>query len=579
MKNIRRYLVAILAVMFMFSAVPVGFAADTSTGFTYIPINSETITVLEALKLLDVADGWIGADATSVSALDMQATVATGMVVHPTQTGTDSVLVLRGDVLSTGKVGISQLARLAASYTGKEPLEGASAQAADVNADGSVDLGDLIALASFIRTGSLPGPVTPAIPASDAVEFASVSRAPLTKPDGMNEAAQTAAEGANDFAFCFSSALLADGTTPEGNFVCSPYSVWLPLAALLNATDEAVQPQLLEALGSVGISAQDVNLAASRMLYGLTGAAQNDYYASLEFPPVDPLQIANAIFVNRDRTVDPEFAQVFASNYLGDSISVDFTSQDAVDIVNQWCDSNTNGMIPRIIDEFDPNTEAAIANAIYFSDRWDAEFDPDNTEVSTFHATSGDMQSPFMQRLDSRMRYYEDEQLQAVDLPFATEGGLAILLPKDNDAAGLLSSLTGDRFSKICSTANNRKLNLRVPRFEIDGGIMNLSDSLQALGVPLFDREHPAITKLLTDSDPLFISDALQGAKIKVDENGTTAAAVTLMPMEAGAALDKPEEPLDVDYDHPFVFVLYGSSKDAGKQVLFTGVVGQPEAA
>jgi len=47
--------------------------------------------------------------------------------------------------------------------------------------------------------------------------------------------ARTVAGGANDFAFRLGAALLKD--LGDSNFVCSPYSVWLPLAALVNATD------------------------------------------------------------------------------------------------------------------------------------------------------------------------------------------------------------------------------------------------------------------------------------------------------------------------------------------------------
>jgi Serine protease inhibitor len=60
-------------------------------------------------------------------------------------------------------------------------------------------------------------------------------------------AAETVAQGANDFAFRLSAALAAEQA--EENFLCSPYSVWMPLAALVNATDEASKPALLRGTG------------------------------------------------------------------------------------------------------------------------------------------------------------------------------------------------------------------------------------------------------------------------------------------------------------------------------------------
>ncbi|MDR0819737.1 MAG: serpin family protein, partial [Oscillospiraceae bacterium] len=105
-------------------------------------------------------------------------------------------------------------------------------------------------------------------------------------------AAEQVAAGANDFAFRLSAALSAEYTGE--NFVCSPYSVWLPLAALLNATNDASKPALLEALGAAGISAENVNKAASRMLYDLTRLRdkENEQYDE-NFKYRNPLQIAN----------------------------------------------------------------------------------------------------------------------------------------------------------------------------------------------------------------------------------------------------------------------------------------------
>jgi serpin B len=93
--------------------------------------------------------------------------------------------------------------------------------------------------------------------------------------------------------------------------------------------------------------------------------------------------------------------------------------------------------------------------------------------------------------------------------------------------------------------------------------------------VPLFDGASAPITGLLAGGDPLFLSDAMQKAMIKVDENGTTAAAVTLGLM-MGAWMPEPTPPFEMICDRPFVFVLYGHTNDGGTQVLFTGLVNQP---
>ena len=392
--------------------------------------------------------------------------------------------------------------------------------------------------------------------------------------DTQNVSAPTVAGGANDFAFRLSSALVQE--SGSGNFVCSPYSVWLPLAALLNATDEQNKDELLLALGALGTSVDDVNAAASRMLFDLTRQAEAAY-ATPDMPYHDPLSIANAIFVDDDVTLRDDFAQTFLDYYRGTAMNVDFGSRDAVDEVNAWASENTNGLITDIVSEFNPDTVAAIANAIYFSDRWSWEFDPERTEEGVFHARAGDTTAFYMIREGSGQTYYEDDRVQAMPLSFKTGGGLYIIMPKDGDATGLLTSLTDEYFTEIRMDSIEATGRLLLPRFSIESPVVDLTDTLSAMGVPLFDEQLAALSGGLIEEDiPVWVSSAAHKAVIEVDERGTTAAAVTVMAV-AATAMPLPSEPFEMICDKPFVFVLYGYTQDGGYQVLFTGVVNQPE--
>lgn len=397
--------------------------------------------------------------------------------------------------------------------------------------------------------------------------------AKLEKPvyGETDEASQAVARGANDFAFRLSAALVQD--TSAENFVCSPYSVWLPLAALLEATDGASKEALLEALGAQGLTEADVKKAASRMLYDLSNLGGGSFEGEAAY---NPLQIANAIFVDQDVTLQPAFAQDFADCFLGQAMNVDFADPSAADTVNRWASDHTDGLIGSIVQEFDPATAAAIANAIYFSDRWDWEFDADQTAEGVFYASGGEVAADYMLREGTSLPYYEDDALQAMPLAFKTGGGMYILLPKDGDAEGLLASMDMDYFSGIQQGTAGATGKLLLPRFSLESDVMDMTDALISLGVPLFDAEKAPLTGGLIEEDiPVWVSGAVQKAMIDVDEKGTTAAAVTVMPV-AGAGLPEPTEPFEMVCDKPFAFVLYGSTYDGGAQVLFTGIVGNP---
>ncbi|MDR3312935.1 MAG: hypothetical protein LBS96_00585 [Oscillospiraceae bacterium] len=375
------------------------------------------------------------------------------------------------------------------------------------------------------------------------------------------------AAGANDFAFRLTGELLKSGG--KSNFICSPFSVWLPLVALANATDDANRPALLNAIGAAGFSVDQINGAAKQMLYNLTNEQSKADGVAFVY---NPLQIANAIFVGNNMTLKKSFESAFAENFGGKAFSVDFASPQAVKTVNDWASKNTNGLIPSIVEQFAPQTVAAIANAIYFSDRWNWEFDQNKTKKDAFHGLGGDTKADFMLREGDALTYYEDDKLQAMPLEFKTGGGLYILLPKDGDAVSLLTGMTSDKFQKIIDGFGEKTGKLLLPRFQIDNGGTDLAVALQTLGVPLFDANAAPLTGgLINESIPLWLSGAVQKAKIEVDEKGTTAAAVTVITVFTGAGPPQPTKPFEMICNKPFAFVLYGN----GGQILFTGVVNQ----
>ncbi|MDR1970565.1 MAG: hypothetical protein LBQ46_01465 [Treponema sp.] len=384
-------------------------------------------------------------------------------------------------------------------------------------------------------------------------------------------AAAAVFHGENDFAFRLSAALAEQ--KGDNNLVCSPYSVWVPLAALVNAADARSKTRLLGALSVSDIDEADINRAASWMLYNLTNQRDkeygNDYYHN-------PLRIANAIFAGNDVTLKRDFAQTFMDYYRGTTIQVDFGSPEAVKAVNNWASRNTDGLIPEIIQEFAPNTAAAIANAIYFSDRWAREFEPGNTREDVFQSPLGETEAFYMLREGDNQTYYEDDKVQAMPLRFLTAGEMYIILPKDGDAAGLLSSMTSEYFDEIRKNSFFPATGkLLLPRFSFASDVMNLSDTLTSLGVPLFDE--PSLTGLI-EGMSVQLSGALHKAVIRVDEKGTTAAAVTVIPGATSPGPGEPPQPkpFELICNKPFVFVLCGGSLGGNNLVLFTGIVNQP---
>jgi len=375
-------------------------------------------------------------------------------------------------------------------------------------------------------------------------------------------------QGATDFAFRLSAALAGDSV--YDNLVLSPLSVWLPLVALINATEMEYREALSETLGVKGISEEEINQAVARILYELTSShdtVEGSY---------NPLKLINAAFVSKEFTIRRSFTQLFSDYYNGTLYSIDFQSTQAVQEINKWASNSTEGLSGNVVDGFHPSTRAIIVNAMYFADRWRGEFDVNDTKEDTFYSPSGEQSANFMLREGNNQSYYEDDIIQAVRLEFMTGGGMYILLPKNGDAMGFLSSMTSEKLDYIAAGVGQRTGKLLIPRFSINNVALRLNDELKALGIPFIEEHQGSILNGLVEEDVLlWISDVRQKAVIEVDENGTTAAAVTVISAD-GEYPSRHSDPFEMVCNTPFVFILYELTSRGETVVLFSGIVNAP---
>ena len=400
------------------------------------------------------------------------------------------------------------------------------------------------------------------------------------QPSETDENNQTAADKTQDqdvardeengFALRFTEALLKQKKEGE-NLIASPYSAWLPLAALVNGCSGATQEQLLKVIGEAGIDAETLNQTVKAVNAGLSQEERQKSYEEYGETFESPLKIANALFVQKDAAVNQTFEQLFSDNYDGKLFSVDFSDSSAANAINSWASEKTDGKIVEIVDSFDADTVAAIANALYFSDSWSSPFLEENTTEGTFHGAKQDENAEFMNQKLSDGIYYEDETMQAIVLWTTSGGQMVLCLPKDGySAEEVLQSLTTEKLQKI-SGADYRCVQLSLPKFKLESNVFSIKEALEAMGIPLMQATDAALTEVL-DNEALYISSALQSAMVEVDENGLTAAAVTVMGLEKMALMPE-TDPIELTFDSPFAFVLTGNGEDAGDQILFTGVV------
>ena len=288
-------------------------------------------------------------------------------------------------------------------------------------------------------------------------------------------------------------------------------------------------------------------------------------------PPI--LAIANGLFVQQDYPVKQDFLRTLAEQYGAGARTVDFGggSGDAANVINDWVQKQTADRIEKLFDQLDPDTRLVLANAVYLKADWASSFQRSATEDKPFHLAGGrDVTVPMM-RQQALFGYAKGDGWQAVELPYAdSDLAMWVLLPiGSGEPLDLLAPAT---MAEVGKALQPKRVDLALPRWDFgkDDQIA-LETVLPRLGMTLpFDRNRADFSGM-TDTEKLYIAQAVHRANITVDEDGTEAAAVTGIAMEPTSAKPGPE--VTVRADRPFAFAVVHKPTGAP---LFIGQVADP---
>ncbi len=350
------------------------------------------------------------------------------------------------------------------------------------------------------------------------------------------------------------------------NRIYSPLNVYMALGMLAEVTDGSSRQQILDLLGSSDMES-------------LRRKAADLWNASYRNDKAVTSILANSLWLNKDVTFHTGTLQSLADHYYASSFKGSMGSDQFNQMLQNWLNEQTGGLLKEQAanEEFSADTVMALASTIYFRARWHHEFLKENTKQDVFHAASGDVTCDFMKKDNMQDTYYWGEKFSAVSQRLEGTGSVWFLLPNENTTAEeLLSDSEALEFFVTAekNSWENQKhaaINLSVPKFDVTSRF-ELKDGLKKLGVTdVFAPETSDFSPMTEDDKALYVSTADHAARAAVDEEGITAAAYTVIGIDATAAL-MPEDEIDFVLDRPFLFAVTGSDG----LPLFTGIVNQP---
>ena len=369
----------------------------------------------------------------------------------------------------------------------------------------------------------------------------SVSNFDAPKEIELAEGEQELINSNNDFAFN----LFRKARGDESKIV-SPLSITFALGMLNNGAEGETLQEINQTLGFGEAGADAINAFCQKMLK-----------ESNTLDEKTKALIANTIFVNEGcgYRLQEGFVDKVNTYYDAQPQNRDFADGETVDVINQWANDHTEGMIPKVLDEttFNPSAVSYLLNALYFRGIWSSPFKKEDTKNEPF---GGGDEVPMMRKDDAEILYAENDLYQAVRLLYGNGAyRMDIFLPHEDKTVGeVLESLNGSNWQP---KYESKSVDLKLPRFETDSN-QDLVGVMADLGMPKafsIDAEFPFFCNV-----PGYIGNMFQVAKIKLDEVGTKAAAVTVIEW-AGAAM--PEEPKQFNANRPFLYIISEQSTGA----------------
>ena len=379
------------------------------------------------------------------------------------------------------------------------------------------------------------------------------------------------------FAFTLFNKVIDNKEDGNMNIILSPLSAQMALSMMQNGAAGNTLAEIQQVLGTTAFSTEQVNEYNRKVVEKLTPSVSvnkdedgnnMDEDVSNEASDIShPIcELANGTWAKPGITLYDSFKEKLATYYDAEAGTVDFGTQEGIDIINRWANEKTHGLIPGIYDEPDPYLLVVLTNALYFKGNWTVPFNSNNTKAKKFYLIDGQTIDVDMMRL-----FYESfnisksDKFHTVTLPYGAKGDftMTIFLPTDKQD---FPSLTYEDWTYANKTSKRTLLNLQMPKFSIDGHHL-LTNILQGLG--MVEAFTPMANFSLVSPDPLLISKVFQLAKIIVDEEGTEAAALTVME-EIETSTGDEENPEDFIIDHPFYFTIENKSTQT---ILFMGQV------
>ena len=386
------------------------------------------------------------------------------------------------------------------------------------------------------------------------------------QPVEVGEPARNLSTSVNEFCWKYFGTL-----NRNENIFYSPYGINAALSILANGATGDTQAEILHALSVDNV---EILNDGHKNFSDFTATNYGETFAEANLLLVDKKVIGRGIDKNFRRTVTDVYkSEVREADFSG---NLDGERKKITNFVKD----KTRGFIPDYKSIVTADTLTDLLNVVYFKGDWALQFDARHTGDADFTNRDGSKSPVKMMNktFDEEIAYCADENFCGIKLPYSANAAMLLILPRDEkslDVAELWHNQPVEYREKFLDSLQHLypfdgKVVVRLPKFELD--IENsLVENLKAIGIQKVFSNGAELFNIVNDT-PLKIGNAKHRAKVKVDERGTEAAAITeIALMETSAPnFNKPPKIVYFEAERPFLFVIRDTQSGV---TLFAGVV------
>jgi len=381
---------------------------------------------------------------------------------------------------------------------------------------------------------------------------------------GAQPAVQKSDLVAANTAFAFNLMNQIAQADPNANAFISPFSVSCALQMTAAGAAGDTLAEMQQTLKITGFSADSLYSSIQELDQQLAGRKNVT------------LSLANGLWFQQGFQLKPAFTDINQKYFQAGLDSLDFGSPESAQKINDWASRQTQGKIKDLVQfPFPPLTRLILANAIYFKGSWVTAFKKELTKPRDFHLESGQTKQTSMMLQDGNFSYQETGDFQAVKLPYKGDLQMELYLPQPHSTPQkLIAKFASERAWRdtVKHGFQRREGSVTLPKFKMEYQI-ELNHPLEALGMKSAFGAGADFSGMANER--LSISEVKQKTYVDVNEEGTEAAAVTVVGVRAMAVMHSPSSRFTMVLDRPFFFVI---SDMKTQSVLFMGVLNDPGA-